>query len=96
MKKTIEIKQNADALVIPAEIVSRTSLLEAGDIDAYGTNAALLLLGQEMTPMEIVQAADMLHNAVRGLCDRLKNICQAVQDCSIHGRRPYFAFEGPA
>ncbi len=84
MKKTIEIKQNADALVIPAEIVSRTSLLEAGDIDAYGTNAALLLLGQEMTPMEIVQAADMLHNAVRGLCDRLKNICQAVQDCSIH------------
>lgn len=83
MKKTIEVKKNKDSLVIPAEIVSRTSLLESGDVDACGTDAALLLLGQEMTPMEIVRAADMLHSAVRGLCGRLKNICQAVHDLSI-------------
>ncbi len=83
MRKIIEIKQNTDTLVIPAEIVSRTALLKAGDIDAYGTDAALLLLGQEMTPMEIVRAADMLHSAVRGLCDRLKSICQAVPDLNI-------------
>lgn len=84
MKKTIEIKQNTDALVIPAEIVKQTSLLDAGSIDAYGTDAALLLLKQILTPMEIVRAADMLHSAVRGMCDVLKDICQRVQNLGIH------------
>lgn len=83
MRKTFKPEHCTRSLIIPPEIVGKTELKNADSIDAYGTDAALLLMDEAMTPMEMVKTADMLHTAVMDLVDRLAGIGQTAADFSV-------------
>ena len=65
---------NTKTLSIPAEIVEKTALKQAGSISVHGTDAALLLTATEMTPMEMAKAIEMFQVAAASLTDRLEDI----------------------
>lgn len=80
MKATIKTKTNRKALTIPPELLNSTGLNAEDDIDAYGCGGAILLLGKQMTPMQLVDAIDMLHSITGGLILQLEAAAGAYAD----------------
>ncbi len=80
MKATIKTKTNRKPLTIPPELLNSTSLKDSEDIDAYGCDSTILLLDKHMTPMQLVEAVDMLHSITCGLILQLEAAAGAYAD----------------
>lgn len=67
-------------LYIPPEISDNTSLKDAGSIDVYACNSAILLLDKKMNPWQIVEALDMLNTITNALILRIEQAAREFED----------------
>lgn len=80
MKATIKTKNSKSSLTIPPELLNSTTLKDTDDIDAYGCNSAILMLDKHMTPMQLVDAVDMLHSIMNSLILRIEKKAKAYEN----------------
>ncbi len=80
MKATIKTKTNTKPLHIPPEIINTTSLKGSDDIDAYSCDSAILLLKKHLTPMQLVEAVDMLNSITNGLILQIEAAAGAYEE----------------
>lgn len=80
MKAEFTPRPNSKGLYIPSELLNSTGLNAEDNIDAYGCGGAILLLGKQMTPMQLVDAIDMLHSIAGGLILQLEAAAEAYED----------------
>ncbi len=67
-------------LYIPPEILNTTSLKVADSIDVFSCDSAILLLKKHLTPMQLVEAVDMLNSITNGLILQIESAAGAYEE----------------